>query len=170
MMAGIRYTPEDTELVTLQALLNDLFTRLDMAGALFSQFPILQYVAPERSGYTEFVTIHQRLWKFFRNEIDKHMESYDPDEMRDFMDVYIKMVKSAGPGSSFSGESSCAVPWTQWVLSGTRAQREIGRRNDVGTIWKHKRPSHETETTLRCRVVHDLSKQYLEIFRKEGLK
>lgn len=104
MLASIRYTPEDTELVTLQALLNDLFTRLDMAGALFSQFPILQYVAPERSGYTEFVTIHQRLWKFLRDEIDRHMETYDPNVMRDFMDVYIKMIKAGGPDSSFSGK------------------------------------------------------------------
>lgn len=111
MLAGVRYTPEDTELVTLQALLNDMFTRLDMAGALFSQFPLLQYVAPDFSGYTEFVTIHQRLWKFLRVEIDRHVETYDPNEMRDFMDVYIKAIKETehDPKSSFSGR------WTRRV-------------------------------------------------------
>ncbi|XP_052132829.1 methyl farnesoate epoxidase [Frankliniella occidentalis] len=126
MLASIRYTPEDTELVTLQALLNDLFTRLDMAGALFSQFPILQYIAPDASGYTEFVTIHQRLWKFLRDEMDRHIETYDPNEMRDFMDVYIKMIKEAGPNSSFTELQLLAICMDMFMAGSETTSKSLG--------------------------------------------
>lgn len=66
MLAGIRYSPEDKELKKIQSLLTELFANIDMVGALFSQFPILRYVAPEMSGYKSFVSIHQKVWKFLR--------------------------------------------------------------------------------------------------------
>lgn len=66
MLAGIRYSPEDRELKSLQELLTELFASIDMVGALFSQFPFLRYVAPEKSGYKQFVSIHERLWKFMK--------------------------------------------------------------------------------------------------------
>lgn len=66
MLASIRYSPEDKELKTLQGLLTELFASIDMVGALFSQFPFLRYVAPEKSGYNQFISIHQRVWKFLK--------------------------------------------------------------------------------------------------------
>lgn len=66
MLASIRYSPDDGELKNLQSLLTELFASIDMVGALFSQFPFLRYVAPEKSGYKKFVSIHQRVWKFLK--------------------------------------------------------------------------------------------------------
>lgn len=66
MLAGIRYSPDDQELKQLQSLLTELFAHIDMVGALFSQFPFLRYVAPEKSGYKQFVSIHQQVWRFLR--------------------------------------------------------------------------------------------------------
>ncbi len=66
MLASIRYSPDDGELKTLQSLLTELFASIDMVGALFSQFPFLRYVAPEKSGYKQFISIHQRVWKFLK--------------------------------------------------------------------------------------------------------
>jgi len=66
MLASIRYSPEDRELKSLQELLTELFANIDMVGALFSQFPFLRYVAPEKSGYKQFVSIHERVWKFLK--------------------------------------------------------------------------------------------------------
>lgn len=66
MLAGIRYNPEEKELSSLQVLLTDLFANIDMCGCLFSQFPILQYLAPEISGYNKFIHIHREIWKFLK--------------------------------------------------------------------------------------------------------
>lgn len=66
MLAGIRYNPEEKGLRDLQGLLTELFANIDMVGALFSQFPVLQYLAPEISGYNKFMQIHKELWKFLR--------------------------------------------------------------------------------------------------------
>lgn len=66
MLAGIRYNPEEKGLKDLQGLLTELFANIDMVGALFSQFPVLQYLAPEISGYNKFMQIHKELWKFLR--------------------------------------------------------------------------------------------------------
>lgn len=59
-------SPEDLELKTLQNLLTELFANIDMVGCPFSQFPVLRYVAPEASGYNQFLQIHQRVWAFLK--------------------------------------------------------------------------------------------------------
>lgn len=66
MMASIRYSYEDQELKRLQNLLTELFANIDMVGTLFSQFPILRHVAPEASGYKQFINIHQKVWTFLK--------------------------------------------------------------------------------------------------------
>lgn len=66
MMAGIRYTDDDMELKKLQSLLTELFANIDMVGCLFSQFPMLRFIAPEMSGYKQFIYIHQRVWEFLK--------------------------------------------------------------------------------------------------------
>lgn len=64
MLAGTRYNPEEKQLKNLQSLLTELFASIDMVGCLFSHFPVLQYVAPETSGYKKFMQIHVELWNF----------------------------------------------------------------------------------------------------------
>ncbi|CAB0003289.1 unnamed protein product, partial [Nesidiocoris tenuis] len=66
MMASIRYSYEDQELKKLQNLLTELFANIDMVGTLFSQFPFLRHVAPEASGYKQFINIHQKVWHFLK--------------------------------------------------------------------------------------------------------
>nr|CAD7398393.1 unnamed protein product [Timema poppensis] len=66
MMAGIRYSPDDLELKKLQDLLTELFAKIDMVGCLFSHFPVLRFIAPELSGYKQFLYIHQKLWVFLK--------------------------------------------------------------------------------------------------------
>jgi hypothetical protein len=66
MMAGIRFRHSDLELKNLQGLLTELFANIDMVGCLFSQFPMLRFLAPELSGYKQFINIHQRVWKFLK--------------------------------------------------------------------------------------------------------
>nr|CAD7426505.1 unnamed protein product [Timema monikensis] len=71
MMAGIRYSPDDLELKKLQDLLTELFAKIDMVGCLFSHFPVLRFLAPELSGYKQFLYIHQKLWVFLKVELEE---------------------------------------------------------------------------------------------------
>lgn len=72
MMAGKRFTPQEQRLKELQFLLTDLLSSTDMVGALFSQFPVLQYLAPELSGYNKFLNLHKQLWAFLKVSLTLH--------------------------------------------------------------------------------------------------
>nr|CAD7198873.1 unnamed protein product [Timema douglasi] len=109
MMAGIRYSPDDLELKKLQDLLTELFAKIDMVGCLFSHFPVLRFIAPELSGYKQFLYIHQKLWVFLKNELENHKSTFRPNDARDFMDVYLEMLGSEQKKSSFSGKIHRAV-------------------------------------------------------------
>lgn len=109
MLAGIRYNNDEGEMKLLQNLLTELFENIDMAGALFSQFPILQYVAPDLSGYNYFVDIHKRIWKFLRMELDNHKNTFKPGVIRDFMDAYLLELQSPEKKPSFSESQLLAV-------------------------------------------------------------
>lgn len=103
MMASRRYESDDQELKDLQALLTELFAKIDMVGALFSQFPFLRFVAPEASGYKSFVRIHKRVWEFLKTELESHKNTFILNQPRDLMDVYLQMLQSQDKKDSYSG-------------------------------------------------------------------
>lgn len=94
-LAGVRYNPDNDELKLLIKILDDLFKSIDMMGALFSHFPMLQYIAPELSGYNSFVKCHNNLHEFIRKEVEKHKKNFNPsDEPTDLIDAYIRVLYS----------------------------------------------------------------------------
>lgn len=102
MMAGIRYNADDKILKDLQSDLNKLFVEIDMIGTLFSHFPILRFVAPEFSGYNLYIKTHEPIWRFIRNEVKKHKETWDPNNPRDLIDTYLNIINSSDKPESFS--------------------------------------------------------------------
>ncbi|XP_059489585.1 probable cytochrome P450 303a1 [Neocloeon triangulifer] len=104
MLAGIRYDPDDVELRKLQKILADMFASMDMTGCLFNHFPLLRYVLPEASGYNYYMLCHQKLWAFLHEELLRHEATYMEGSARDFMDVYIKELKSRGDQNSYYSE------------------------------------------------------------------
>ncbi|XP_045458371.1 probable cytochrome P450 303a1 [Melitaea cinxia] len=119
MMAGIRYKPSDPRMVLLQTILYELFSAIDMVGCLFSHFPFLSILAPKSSGYTEFVRIHQRIWQFLRDEIAVHKSRFDPNtEDKDFMDVYVRVLKEHGEVNTYS-EGQLVATCLDMFMAGT---------------------------------------------------
>lgn len=109
MLAGIRYSPEDKEVNKLQANLNELFKNADMVGALFSQFPILRFLAPNFSGYNLYMKSHEPLWKFIIEEVEHHKKTFVPDQPRDLIDVYLQILTEKDIPSTFSKEQLLSV-------------------------------------------------------------
>ncbi|KAK7864643.1 hypothetical protein R5R35_012415 [Gryllus longicercus] len=126
MMAGIRYSADDIELKKLQNLLTELFTNIDMVGCLFSQFPFLRFVAPELSGYKQFIYIHQKVWEFLKAELDKHKATFKPDDARDFMDVYLQILNSEKKKSSFSESQLLAICMDLFMAGSETTTKSLG--------------------------------------------
>lgn len=126
MMAGVRYNPEDKELKTLQGLLSELFTHIDMVGCLFSQFPFLRYLAPEYSGYNGYLKTHVQIWKFLRNELENHKRSFKIGEHRDFMDVYLEILYSEDKKDSFSESQLLAVCMDLFMAGSETTSKSLG--------------------------------------------
>lgn len=119
MMAGLRYSANDPQLKILLELLFELFSTVDMVGALFSHFPVLSIVAPTLSGYRNFIRTHKRIWKFLREELKRHKERFDPSkEDQDFMDVYIRVLTFLGEKNTYS-EGQLVAMCMDMFMAGT---------------------------------------------------
>ena len=127
LMAGIRYTRENKDLKHLQTLLHNLFTKIDMMGALFSHFPITRFIAPELSGYRLFVDLHNDLYKFISLEVENHRKTFNiNDEPRDLMDVYLGMLESPDRKPSFTDKQLLAVCLDMFVAGSETTTKTLG--------------------------------------------
>lgn len=126
MMAGTRYSPEDKELKDLQIVLTELFANIDMGGTLFSHFPFLRYVAPEFSGYNMYIKTHMGIWKLLNEELRKHKETYNPEDIRDFMDVYLKMLDSPEKNETFTEIQLLAICLDLFMAGSETTSKSLG--------------------------------------------
>lgn len=126
MMAGIRYSPEDKEVKNLQTLLNELFIRIDMMGTLFSHFPILRFIAPDFSGYNLYVKAHEPLWKFIKDEIERHKKTFDASHPRDLIDMYLIMLNDPCRPQSFSEKQLLAICVDLFMAGSETTSKSIG--------------------------------------------
>nr|WBY51147.1 cytochrome P-450 [Holotrichia parallela] len=109
MLAGTRYSPEDTEVNKLQANLNELFKNADMVGALFSQFPLLRFIAPDFSGYNLYMKSHEPLWQFIIEEVENHRKTFVSEQPRDLIDIYLQMLNEEDRPDTFTNEQLLSV-------------------------------------------------------------
>jgi len=93
MLAGTNFGPEDEEMIYLQTLLTALFKACHMMGSPFSYFPLIRFIMPEASGYRFYVNAHLPIWEFIDKEIKHHKRTIEPGNPRDFIDVYLEMIK-----------------------------------------------------------------------------
>lgn len=126
MMAGIRYNPEDSEMKTLQKLLSDLFTHIDMVGCPFSHFPFLRFIAPEASGYKGYLFTHVQIWNFLKEEIENHKKTFKPGAPRDFIDVYLEMLNTEEKRPSFSEKQLMAVCMDLFMAGSETTSKTLG--------------------------------------------
>ncbi|XP_059474928.1 probable cytochrome P450 303a1 [Neocloeon triangulifer] len=119
MLAGSRYEHDDVESRKLQTILADMFASMDMTGCLFNHFPVLRYVMPEASGYNMYMACHKKFWAFLHEEILRHEASYVEGSPRDFMDVYIKEIKSRVDQNSYYSELQLMAICMDLFLAGS---------------------------------------------------
>lgn len=64
MMAGERFDFYDEKLLKLLQIIHDAFRLTDMSGGMLNQLPFLRFVAPKLCGYSQHVSILNRMWEF----------------------------------------------------------------------------------------------------------
>ncbi|XP_026669976.1 methyl farnesoate epoxidase-like isoform X2 [Ceratina calcarata] len=126
MMAGKRFNLDDKELTHLQRILTKLLREIDMIGAPFGHFPILRFIAPEMSGYKSFLETHQQLWKFLREELDDHKNTFIPDSPRDLMDVYLTVLNSNNYSKTFSESQLLAICVDLFMAGSETTSKTLG--------------------------------------------
>nr|XP_018897749.1 PREDICTED: probable cytochrome P450 305a1 [Bemisia tabaci] len=99
----------------------DLFNRrgkvFDLSGGLLSQFPWIRFLAPEKSGYNLILKINAELKKFMDTEIERH-KANESTEPRDFIDVYLREIKAAGPDSPVFNEDQLIAVCLDFFIAG----------------------------------------------------
>lgn len=68
MMAGERFTLEDSRLTKLFNIIHAAFQTVDISGGILNHMPFLRYVAPDACGYNKLVDTLKQLWGFI--EVD----------------------------------------------------------------------------------------------------
>ncbi|XP_011495207.1 PREDICTED: probable cytochrome P450 303a1 [Ceratosolen solmsi marchali] len=91
--AGHRFEYNDKKCKELLWIVHEVFRVNDMLGGLMSHLPFLRFFIPKLLGYNDLVTMLDRLWSFFNDEIDNHMANLPQDDPRDLIDRYLMEIK-----------------------------------------------------------------------------
>ncbi|KAJ9576497.1 hypothetical protein L9F63_025607 [Diploptera punctata] len=95
MLAGHRFDLDDQRLVDLLDIVHKCFRMIDPSGGLLNQMPPLRFIAPRHSGYTNLMTHLNRIWNFLRETIDDHRKSFNADNMRDLIDLFLREMETS---------------------------------------------------------------------------
>lgn len=127
MMAGIRYGRDNVQLKHLQKMLHILFLNIDMTGCLFSHFPLLRFIAPNISGYKQFVDIHDMMHTFLSEELENHKRNLKVnDEPTDLMEVYLQVLQNPDRKQSFTEKQLQAVCLDMFIAGSETTTKTMG--------------------------------------------
>lgn len=66
MLAGHRFTLNDSKLAKLMELVHVSFRMLDMSGGILNQMPFVRFLAPKCSGYRDLQHILNEFYTFLK--------------------------------------------------------------------------------------------------------
>lgn len=104
LVSGARYSRDDDRLRALLHILTRLFRTGSQIGGIVNAVPALQKIAPQISGYRENLEHITNLKAFLKKVVREHDETFKENDLRDFIDVYLKEMKyqSGNENSTFS--------------------------------------------------------------------
>ncbi|XP_002731713.1 cytochrome P450 2U1-like [Saccoglossus kowalevskii] len=78
----------------------DRIVKLSLKAGAVDVIPLVKYVSPS---YKEIVICMEQIFAFVKKKIEEHRQTFDPNDIRDFIDMYIQEVESSKlSGSSLS--------------------------------------------------------------------
>ncbi|KAK4314949.1 hypothetical protein Pmani_013817 [Petrolisthes manimaculis] len=94
VMGGARLERSDPLLTDLVDRLNKLFRAGQVSGGFVEVFPPLRHILPETSPFNIVLNGRYRILSYLRNAVEEHKATHDPDNPRDFIDIYITQIKN----------------------------------------------------------------------------
>ncbi|KAK8744986.1 hypothetical protein OTU49_000388, partial [Cherax quadricarinatus] len=94
VMGGTRFPRHDPVLLNLVQKLTFMFSAGEVSGGLVNYFPPLRHILPKSSNFHRFMDALFSVKKFIKRSVEKHKSSLDPDNLRDFMDIYINEINN----------------------------------------------------------------------------
>ena len=70
---------------------NEMFKNSNNGG-LTTVLPWLKYIIPDYIGYTNMKNVFGAVNSIVEESYDKHLETFDAENIRDFTDAYIKQI------------------------------------------------------------------------------
>ncbi|KAF6201395.1 hypothetical protein GE061_005843, partial [Apolygus lucorum] len=73
--------------------------------------------------------VHQhpsKVWTFLKTELDKHKETFNENEPRDLMDVYLQMLQSPEKNASFSESQLLAICMDMFMAGSETTSKSLG--------------------------------------------
>ena len=68
---------------------NEMFKNSNIGG-LVRVFPWLKHIIPDYIGYTNMKNVQEAVQEMVEESYQKHLETFDSENVRDFTDAYIK--------------------------------------------------------------------------------
>jgi len=88
-VAGHRYAHDDPKLKQLSRLIKDLLTITDASGGIANNFPMLARYLPFLTEKKAILGVRKNIVEFLKEDIEKHKATLNPDDPRDFIDMYL---------------------------------------------------------------------------------
>ncbi|OWF36141.1 Cytochrome P450 2J6 [Mizuhopecten yessoensis] len=86
---GERFEYNDKKFKNLMFLMNELF-RLNTAGGVANVMPWVRHLPGDVFQVKEIINNFQTLLNFIQEEIDEHKRTFDEDNIRDFIDAFLR--------------------------------------------------------------------------------
>ncbi|XP_046394970.1 methyl farnesoate epoxidase-like [Ischnura elegans] len=104
ILAGVRFNFSDPYLKKLLRFIKDNIAQAEFGGTIEFAFPGLVKMFPYLTNIRERYNKVQEILEFFQTHIDEHKTTHDPDNPRDFMDVYLTEMnkRKKDPNSTFT--------------------------------------------------------------------
>ncbi|XP_042885578.1 methyl farnesoate epoxidase-like [Penaeus japonicus] len=114
VMGGVRFPRKDPQLMHLVDGLNKLFRAGDVSGGLVGAFPFLRHFVSKEHRAIVVMNGFASVEKFIKKAVDEHKENLDPNNPRDFIDIYLNEINNelnnnSKKGSTFSEKQLIAV-------------------------------------------------------------
>ena len=91
LVAGYRILPEDTEGVRMVELVNGIFKKSPASLQMLPFFMVK--LLPNLTGYAQRAGILDDQREYMLKIIDQHMVTFDPEHLRDIIDVYLLQMR-----------------------------------------------------------------------------
>lgn len=104
IMAGVRYDHDNENFQLLMHNVNEFFRNGNPTGGIMA-LPILRFVPIVNGPYKRQLVSVAVLQKFIQHSINEHKNSFQEDNMRDFVDVFLSEMKAqeSNENSTFTG-------------------------------------------------------------------